>query len=112
MSDSIVQFDANLVGNIEAKTIEQNIKIDAYHSWVMSGDYWLDAHLLEEAQKNYMQALKIYPNGKNANLGLTKVLLLTCANAGKYCQEAENYLERLKSSKKYSDIQIMEIEKL
>jgi hypothetical protein len=69
---------------------------NAYFVLTTTGNAYLEGNMLDEAQTEFARALKINKRGKLAILGMTKTLMKKCAQEGKYCEEANEYLEYVK----------------
>ena len=82
----------------------------AYDLLTRSGKLFLKSGSLDYAQKEFIGALKLYPYGKEANIGLTKVLVKKCELCQMYCEEAEQYLAFIATFKevKLEDIKAVE----
>lgn len=74
----------------------------AYHIHLTQGNTYLNTEYLEEAREAFQQALVLIPEGKEANLGLTKVLLLECKRNNKYCEQSKAYFTSLIESSQLS----------
>ncbi|MEL6717269.1 MAG: hypothetical protein AAFO82_01585 [Bacteroidota bacterium] len=83
------------VGN---KLIERNEKLEQYdyHTWIRTGDHYLSKHQLDKAQNAYVHALRFFPNGKEANIGISQVLDAKCQEMGISCEEAMEYKKNLR----------------
>ncbi len=69
---------------------------NAYRVLTRTGFDYLRYEQLNEAQSEFTRALKINSYGKEARIGLTKVLEKKCNLYGEFCKEAELNLEYLK----------------
>ncbi len=72
----------------QSKSFNQN----AYQVIIESGNRFLHDGMLDEAQKDFIQAQKLNPYGVEANLGLTKTLVAFCEQEGRFCSETESYI--------------------
>lgn len=91
------------IRNIELSAANASRK-EGYFTLIKKGDYYLDNENWQVAQNIFNNALNLYPNGKRANLGLTKCLIYRCKQEQKYCEEALNYFNHLNQSGIYSDV--------
>lgn len=97
------------IGNLEYRTYigskigsELNEKALAlkqydYHAWVRTGDEYLYFQQLDKAQNAYIYALRIFPNGRKANEGLSEVLNAKCEKCDLSCEEAIAYQEKMEA---------------
>ena len=60
-----------------------------YHDLVDWGDQYLAEHRYDQAQWEYVAALRLFPKRMDANIGLANVLEVQCESSGQYCNEAK-----------------------
>ncbi|MEM6316231.1 MAG: hypothetical protein AAF960_01095 [Bacteroidota bacterium] len=96
----------NEIREMEAFASIQKQK-EVYFTMVKRGESDLENQNWQAAHRNFYQAVKLYPNGKKGNLGLTKSLIYQCAYENKYCEESINYYDQMMASGMYSD-EVME----
>ncbi len=89
----------------EDKAIAYKINID-------EGYRYLDEGLLDKAQNAFTRAVLLFEDGKEANRGLTKCLIVRCLKNETACDDAVKYLDALKESEKFSEPEIDELEAL
>ncbi len=89
----------------EDKSIAYKINID-------EGYRYLDEGLLDKAQNAFTRAVLLFEDGKEANRGLTKCLIVRCLKNEAACDDAVKYLDALKESDKFSKSEIDELEAL
>lgn len=69
---------------------------DAYHVLVTTGNNFLLGGSLDEAQSEFVRAIKIDEYGELARIGLTKVLAKKCELYNEFCEEAVQQKDFLK----------------
>ena len=83
----------------ESLTIkEKEDNENAYKVLVESGSQYMKSELLDEAYFEFVRALNVDKYGKDARIGLTKVLVKKCKLKNQNCYEAElniNYLKEM-----------------
>ena len=89
------------IRSIELST-SNPIQKERYFTLIKWGNYHLHNQEWKAAQNNFNNALTLFPNGKIANLGLTKSLIYRCKHEQKYCKEAADYFHILDKSGIYS----------
>ena len=82
--------------------VENENDTEAYNYRIKKGQRYLDSRNYEEAQRNFVVALRIKPTGKRANLGMTKVLLNECKSRNTNCDLSNQYYQNLITSGKLS----------
>ena len=90
------------------KSHQQRELEEAYNFLASSGNGYLNANLLDEAQTEFSHALKLYEYGRKARIGLTKILIKKCEMYSNLCKEAEENIEFLIEMKYASEREIKE----
>jgi len=90
------------IEKIEASERVQEQK-EVYLIWIRRGNAGLARKDWREAHRCFYRAIKLFPNGKKANLGLTKSLIYQCKQEKKYCEEATAYYNQLIALDVYSE---------
>ncbi len=99
-----------LISKIHVDSKSRSIK--EYHLLVNEGEHSFNEKSFAEARIIFQAALEIYPNGKKANLGLTKCLLVSCSDLGLNCQYAKEYSDIMYRSGLLSKNEIKNLEDL
>ncbi|MEM8524916.1 MAG: hypothetical protein AAGG68_09745 [Bacteroidota bacterium] len=104
---SDLEYRSFITSNVGDNLIERSEKLKQYdyHAWVRIGDHYLSQHQLDQAQNAYVHALHFFPNGKEANIGMSQVLDAKCQELGEYCEEAMAYKENLIENEIAHDLQ-------
>lgn len=101
----------------ERNTILKEIRMDTknkerfteYKYRLRNAEDFLKGKNIIEAQNEFSTALKLYPNSKAANIGLTKSLVYNCKVNNKQCVIALEYLNNLKQSGKLNEMEILSL---
>lgn len=82
-----------------------------YNSLLRSAESYMKRDYWTWARQEYEQALKIFPNGLEANMGITKALTRLCQEKGLYCTEADQYFQFTLALDDIQAQQILELER-
>ncbi len=87
-------YQGELIQQEEGRQNRQ--KEEAYHLLVNSGENYFRANSFVAAQEEFTLALKLYPEGERALLGMAQTLASKCLYLEIDCQLAKDYQERMK----------------
>ena len=85
-------------------------QLTTYNYHVKSGNYYYKEKMYNKAQSEFILAITLNPNLKDANLGLTKTLLQKCLHEHVLCNEAFDYYDQIKNSPYLSEVEKIELE--
>lgn len=92
---------------VDFKTADRK---NAFRLAMLYGQAHWEKGYLEEAQTEFVRALKISPYDEAANLGLTRVLVERCVQYNQNCMEAEAYLIFLSNLKNIDATELINLQ--
>ena len=100
ISSNLKEYDHNYRENLKELKIEALVseQSESYNIFIKQGNAYLERDDIDKAMMIFLDAKKINPQGKRANLGLTKCLLIQCKRTERNCKMADQYYDLMLQS--------------